>query len=333
MNPRTPTHGIDPTFWLVITVWLLILVLSQGKRLGRWIQRYRAKSWPTTPGQIESVFTSQPKAASFSVTSWRSSPASVAEIVYSYSVAGQRQAGRYQKEFITEAEAWEFLRDLKGKSVAIHYNPNKPSSSALSEPSIETLTQARAPNPEAENLRFAPANYLPQWLKPFLWVFVALSALGLVLSLCVSIGAIAGHRAPPQKLLPILQLGIFVVWIPAALVAKRRAGMRRRKGYWKIVLHGAPDWMLYMVYGFSALAFIEMFLSFFRHANGGGVAIPPKNDVLGSPEIWMAFYAHAFAILYAALVDMGKLQRCVSGHPVPPNTTFCDRCGQPVVRA
>ncbi len=125
--------------WVIIPFWIIILVLSQRKLLGRWIQRYRAKSWPITTGQIESVSAIEPRRVAFSLAPGRNAPASLAEIFYSYSVGGQREAGRYERQFITEAEAWEFLRDLKGKSVVVHYNPNKPSSSALSEPSIKVL--------------------------------------------------------------------------------------------------------------------------------------------------------------------------------------------------
>jgi hypothetical protein len=332
MNSRTPTHGFDPVFWVFVPIWLAILVLTQKKLLWRLIQRYRAKSWPIASGQIESVAAIEPKQAAFSLTAGRYAPASLAEIFYSYSVGGEREAGRYDREFATAAEAREFLRELKGKSVAVHYNPNKPSSSALSEPSIESLTQARAPNPDAENLRYAPENSLPLWSRPLLWLFAALSAFGLIASLFAYIGAIAGRNVVPEELSLVFRAGIFVLMLPLILVTRRRAGSRRRKGYRKILLHGAPDWMRYMVYGFSAFALIDVFHFMSQAPNAGGGANSPLGVWRGLPGTTIAFYADAFAIFYAAAIDMGNLQRCVNGHPVPLGASFCERCGQPVVR-
>ncbi len=54
----------------------------------------------------------------------------VAELAYTYSIAGTLQSGRYKREFPTKGEAEEFIRDLNGKPVPIHYNPT-PSSSAV----------------------------------------------------------------------------------------------------------------------------------------------------------------------------------------------------------
>ena len=56
--------------------------------------------------------------------------------------------------------------------MAIHCKPDKPSSSALLEPDIESLLQNRAPAAASES--FALANSVPQWIRPFLWVFVLL---------------------------------------------------------------------------------------------------------------------------------------------------------------
>ena len=45
-----------------------------------------------------------------------SSPTYVAELGYSYFVAGDTHRGRYKREFGSEEEALEFVRDLKGKT-------------------------------------------------------------------------------------------------------------------------------------------------------------------------------------------------------------------------
>jgi len=334
MNSGYPIHWTDHKTWLwIVYIWLLPLAVSKLKPLWRWAQRHRAKSWPITMGRVEAVSVNEPKRSFFSSTPRRSSAPFTAEIRYSYSVAGKPEAGLYQREFNTEAEAWEFLRDLNGKSVGVHCNPSKPSASALSEPSIGTLLQARAPNPDAENLRLAPASSISQWSSTSLWVFVFLSAVGLGVSLWVHIGTLEGRRVAPEALFWILHIGIFVVWIPAVLVAKQRVGNMRRKDFWKAVLHGAPGWMRYMVYGFLAYAIINFMLFFPQAPNGDSGANPPAIVWRGFSGHWMAFYSAALAILYSAIIDRKNAQRCVNGHLVPPNANFCDRCGQPVVHA
>jgi hypothetical protein len=61
------------------------------------------------------------------------------------------------REFPTEREADEFVRDLQGKAVVVRYNPNKPSSSLLLEPDIEAVLQNRAPAP-IDAIRLAPSQ-------------------------------------------------------------------------------------------------------------------------------------------------------------------------------
>jgi hypothetical protein len=100
-----------------------------------------------------------------------------AELGYSYSVAGSSHSGRYKREFPTEHEAEEFVRDLKGKPVAVHCNSTSPSSSALLEPDIDVPLQNRAPAPAADFP--SAANSVPDWIRPFLWVLVLLSGVGL----------------------------------------------------------------------------------------------------------------------------------------------------------
>jgi|SRR5215467_803339 len=160
-------------------VWLGLIAVGWLKPLWRWIQRIRAKSWPLTTGQIESATVNKSKG--FLDSSLRY----VAELGYSYSVTGQTEAGFYKREFRTEEEAWEFVRDLKGKPVAVHYNPNKAATSTLSELSVENLLQTRAPLPIGEMFTSRSASSISPLLSRFVWVFVVLSAVCLVVSLWV----------------------------------------------------------------------------------------------------------------------------------------------------
>jgi hypothetical protein len=185
------------------------------------------------------------KSSFISGTPRGNSPVYVAELAYSYSVTGKTEAGFYKRQFSAEADADEFVRDLRGKAVPVQYNPNKPSQSLLSESSIESLLQTRAPKPQSESP--TSADSVPDWVKPLLSFAVGLSAIGLVVSFWVHLGAVMGRRVAPEALFWILHMGIFVVWIPAAFVAKARVGNVNRKDFWKVVLQGSPDWMRYIL--------------------------------------------------------------------------------------
>ena len=171
-------------------VWAAFALAGLAKPAWNWFRRQRAGGWPAAEGRIESVEITKP---SFSFTTKRGY--FVAELGYSYSVAGTLLSGRYRREFPTEHEAEEFVRDLKGKPVAIHFNSTSPTSSALLEPDIEGLQQNRAPSSVADYP--AAANSVPDWIRPFLWFFVFLSAIGLLVSLWIHLGAMMGRRVAP----------------------------------------------------------------------------------------------------------------------------------------
>jgi hypothetical protein len=265
-----------------------------------------------------------------------SSPNYVAELGYSYFVAGRTSSGRYRREFGSEEEALEFVRDLRGKPVAVQYNPSKPSTSTLSESSVETLLKARPPKPETEVKLFksALADTSLSWPKPILWACVGLSAVGLVLSLWVHLGAVMGRRVAPEALFWILHMGIFVVWLPTVLVARKRVGNRSSKDYWKLVLKGAPEWMRYIVYGFFGYAFVNFALFMAKAPTGksGGEDTPPI-VWRGFSGHWMLFYSAALATLYAAAKASENVRRCLNGHAVPAAANFCSRCGQSVMHS
>ena len=118
------------------------------------------------------------------------------------------------------------------------------------------LVSTRPPKPPTEVELFKSALGVSSlsWPKPILWACVGLSAVGLVLSLWVHLGAVIGSRVATGTFFWILHMGIFVVWFPAILVARKRVGILYRVDFWKVVLKGYPDWMRYMVYG-SVLIF------------------------------------------------------------------------------
>jgi hypothetical protein len=326
MISNNPIRWTDPATWpWMFYVWAVFALAGLVKPAWNWFRRQRAGSWPIAEGRIESVEITKP---TFSFTTKRGYY--VAELGYSYSVAGTLHSGRYKRDFPTEPEAEEFVRDLKGKPVAIHFNSTSPTSSALLEPDIEGLQQNRAPSSVADYP--AAANSVPDWIRPFLWFFVCLSALGLAVSLWIHLGAVMGRRVAPEAFFWMLGVGIFIVWLPAVLVAQRLVGTTNRKDFWKVILKGSPDWMRYMVYGFFGYAFVNFLLFMGKAPSGGNGANPPAVVWRGFSGHWMAFYSAAFAILYAAARTEGSGLRCANGHVVSPNAAYCTRCGQPVLR-
>lgn len=285
-------------------MWFWVAAILAGWTWSLWkrYQRYRATTWPITQGHVETVDVTRP-------TKWlRTSdkPSSdIAEIGYSYSVDGSIFGGFYQREFASADAAWEFLRDLKGKPVTVHYNPARPSSSAISDDSIEILILARSPECEEQSRRMPPT---PIWVKPFLWLGVIYSATGLVLSLYVHIAALRGQRVLPDGFFWGLHIGIFVIWVPTLIVAKELTrDAQRKQDYWKLALKDAPEWMRYMVFGFFGYACIN-FLIFLLHdpsRHGGGS--PSPLEWRGFSGHWMVFYSVAMAILYSAANYGGSL--------------------------
>jgi hypothetical protein len=325
-----PFRWTDPRTWpWFFYIWLLLILAGWAKPLWKWLQRKRAEDWPSAEGRIESADVK--KAGGFAVS--KRSGQYVAELGYSYSVAGQRYGQLFKRDFPTEREAQEFLRDLTNKPITVHYDSTKPSASTLSNSDLEKLVRSRAPLPFGSEVVIEDS--VPNWLKPLLWIFIGLSTLGLILSLWVHLGALMGRRAPAQYFW-ILHLGIFVVWFPAVFIARRRVGNTNRKDFWKVILKDSPEWMHYMVYGFSGYAFLNfaLFLGSGGTSGPGNTGLnPPANVWRGFSGHWMVFYSAALAILYSAVNEGSAALRCVSGHRVSRGAVYCTKCGQPVLQA
>lgn len=299
MSPQA-FRWTDPHTWpWVVYVWILFLLIGSAKPMWRWLQRRRALGWPTVQGRIESVDVREKRSFLISSTPKGRTAAYVAELNYSYTIDGQYWSGQYVREFGGEDEAREFVRDLQGNPVDVAHNPHDPKRSTLSEGSLATLIAMRPPAPGGGTPR--PVSTLPLWLKPLLWPFVLLAGIGLGISLWVHLGALGGKRIVPFTFFIMLHVGIFVVFIPAMLVAQRLVGNTGRKDFWKAVLRWAPDWMRYMVYGFLAYAIANFALFMIQVPPHGGSGNPPAIVWRGFSGHWMAGYSAAMAILYSAV--------------------------------
>ncbi|HUL17017.1 MAG TPA: DUF3592 domain-containing protein [Terriglobales bacterium] len=134
----------DPTTWPWDTlIWIVAPIVAAIVRpLLHWLRDRRAESWPSTVGRIEAVSVDK-------ASGWAShllgTKAQVAEIAYSYRVAGKPWTGRYRKYFRKAGDASEFVRDLRGMTVTVQYDPAKSSSSTLLNSSVDSLLVGRPP--------------------------------------------------------------------------------------------------------------------------------------------------------------------------------------------
>jgi hypothetical protein len=131
----------------------------------------------------------------------------------------------------------------------------------------------------------------------------------------------------------VLHIGIFIVWIPAVLVANRLTKDVPRKDFWKAALRGCPEWMRYMSYGFFGYAFLNFVFFAITAPKGRAASSMSPSEVRGFSGLWMAFYSAALSIVFSAirLWDQEWQRRCLNGHAVSPIAKFCDQCGRPVI--
>jgi hypothetical protein len=295
-----PFRWNEPHTWpIFFYIWLAFVLVGPLISLWGWLQRERAKSWPSALGRIDTAHIKEPsRFLGLTLQPQRSRPYT-ALLAYSYSISGVSYSGTYKRDLGSELEANEFLRGLAGQPVTVQYNPSKPSSSALLESTVEALLAQRPPAPPDSA---TAKSALPAWSRPFLFLLALTSLLGLLVSLWVHVGAMLGHKVAPDPFFILLHVGIFFVWFPAIFVLQKTVGYTRGKDIWKKAFQGSPDGLRYMVYFFFGYAVLN-FMLFIPQAPSGKNAQgdPPAIVWRGFSGHWMAFYSAAFAIFLSAL--------------------------------
>jgi len=324
MIAANPFRWSDPSSWpWIVYVWLLLFAGGWIKQFYDAQRRKKAADWPTVTGRIDAAeIPPQKKVLGISLSPANRRPCP-AELRYSYSVDGQSYSGKLNQNLPNSAAAQEFIRDLNGMPVTVHYDPHRASISRLLDASLQALLDARPPAPVAK-------DPVPGWLKPLLWPFVALSALGLTLSIWVHFGALLGRKVAPSEYFWMLHMGIFVVWLPAVLVQSKQSGSWKTRTSMREMAPGAPKWLNAVVGFFFLYAFINFAIFFFNAPAGKrqGPDTPPE-VWRGFSGHWMLFYSAALAMLYSAAKSVSSVSRCVNGHPLPPGAAVCSLCGQP----
>ena len=288
---------VDPRTWpFILWVWLALLALGNSPAVWKWYRKRRAlESWTTTSAKIELAHVGQPTGVDRFFNQRRNTVR--ATLDYSYVVEGERQMGRYERVFADKLDAEELLRDLEGKPVPVRFNPSKPSESLLPDEDVDTLVANRAPSPEFE-AKLRQARRLPSWTKPLLWPLVLFGVVGLIASLSLHIAALFGCHIVSEALYTVLQLGIFVVFVPAIFIAQKT-----QRGFeWKSLVRNAPEWMQLMDWIFGIYATIN-FIIFFVQTEGYSKPNPATEDWRLFSGHLMAFYSVALSVLYPAAMN------------------------------
>jgi hypothetical protein len=197
-----------------------------------------------------------------------------------------------------EEEGEEFIRELVGQSIEVHYEPANIHRSVLSDAALDTLAARRPPSPlylEAIQRRTS----IPQWIRFLLWPVAALAAAGLGLSVWVHIAALRGMQVLPGWAFAALHAGLFAVGLPTMLVGNRVTAGAGQDGFWKAVT-GGSDILRYIIYVFFAYALVNFMIlvgTAFQQPKHNGLTLEEWRGFSGH---WMVFYAVASVVLYAA---------------------------------
>ncbi len=175
-------------------------------------------------------------------------------------------------------------------------------------------------------------------MRFFLPPLMLLSGLGLLLCLSVHLIALTGHLSWLQGLLDedmqisasmVMVGGIFVVWIPAVLMAQRINNGNRLKFSWKKVLEGCPQWMVYTAYAVFGYAILNFLLIV-----GSGHMDESRGVRVFSGHA-MVFYGMALCIFYSGWnrPQLLRTHHCPAGHEVSHEDKFCPLCGPPTAQS
>jgi len=135
-------------------------------------------------------------------------------------------------------------------------------------------------------------------VRAVLKVFLFLSLVATASSLVVHVAAFFGRTFPYAVL---LHVGIFLVFIPAMLVARPPGRALMSRVSFNDAFRGAPTWVRKTVKVFFAYAIVN-FIVFIINAPGKPPPGPmTPQDVRGFSGHWMLFYTASAAMFLAAL--------------------------------
>jgi hypothetical protein len=127
---------------------------------------------------------------------------------------------------------------------------------------------------------------------------MVIAAAGFTASAVVHVQALFGIDPAFGKLTWALHIGVFLVFLPAAL--ETRAFTLPRDHWWHVALRGCPAWMRMLIQGLFIYALINF--AVFVYLDWGRPQRDHEDPLLWRmfSGHWMVFYSSSFAMLYSA---------------------------------
>ena len=153
---------------------------------------------------------------------------------------------------------------------------------------------------------------------------MVLSAAGIVLCLGFYLIGVTRIYLVPARVLAVLLVGIFPIWLPTVILMNRLTRDFKRKDLWKAALRGCPPWMRIALWVVVGCAFVSFFIPV---VSAQRPRDPPQTFMLFP----ITFYAVSFCVTYS-LIKVEKFdatRRCLNGHAMSPLAKFCEECGAP----
>ena len=201
--------------------------------------------------------------------------------------------GRVSKRFRYLDDAEEWVRDLQGRALPVHYSPLWPGLSRVLDEDLATLHNSRLPQAPAAVLEATEAANVSLFRKVLAYPFMALAAAGFCLSVYVHLGSLLGKIVLPESWFTVMQVGVFVAFFPALLLLPKQK-IRRRSD-----VPSTPGFLGSLMIATLAYAlanFAIFMVTLARHHN----QTTRLMEWRGFSGHWMLFYSWSFAFLYAA---------------------------------
>jgi hypothetical protein len=178
------------------------------------------------------------------------------------------------------------------------------------------------------------------------WLFILLSAIGLLASSTVHLSSLLQIQNPLQSVTWWLQTGVFVVSLAAILSSYQSSNMTNGdKG--NSFLRRCSVWMRYIIWGIAFYAFgvfivfslskeniesLGTFIKFLFESLTNEIEIPSE-DIRLLSVAWMVFYSGSLSIILSSLSagSSRDYRSCPNSHKVEQLEQYCNECGLPVV--
>lgn len=259
--------------WYVFPFVVIVAVLVL---LGIWerLVRIRARNWPVVQGTIDSAKIDEYKGKS---RHW------YGRLYYSFSVLGRRYTGRYSTRFSYQDDAENWIRDLQGKSVSVHYSSRFPALSVIADDDIKLLLASRGPEPVAVPMATpAPVERLTGWKRALGLVLMAVASVGFIVSAVIHMSAwLEQNFGSNQSWMPLHVFCVVTFLMTMSILPK---GARRRSEVPEV-----KPWLGWLAGSVTIYGIANFILWMIIAANHHG-DLQPSQEVRFFSGHWMMFF-------------------------------------------